>query len=70
LARYQHGFIAIFNRFIQPKIFFFRGPSQGRRHGVTGGTVSPTPYKDHFYKSSKTDEKILGVWGGDVTNHT
>jgi len=36
------------------------------------GKSPPTPQKGHFYKSSKTDEKILGIWGGggDVTNHT
>jgi len=28
------------------------------------------PHKGYFCKSSKTDEKKLEVWGGDVTNHT
>jgi len=31
--------------------------------GGLGGTVPLTPLKGHFCKSSKTDEKILGVWG-------
>jgi len=40
---------------------------QGRRHGGLGGTV--LPHKGHFCKSSKTDEKKMGVWeAGDVTN--
>jgi len=30
---------------------------------------SPTLHKGHFCKSTKTDEKILGVWGG-VTSPT
>jgi len=42
---------------------------QGRHHGRLGEGNSPTtPHKGHFCKSSKTDEKILGVWGGDDTN--
>jgi len=32
--------------------------------GDWGGTIPSTPLKDYFRKSSKTDEKILGVWGG------
>jgi len=35
---------------------------------VLGGTVPPTPHKGQFCKSSKTDEKILGVW--EVTSPT
>jgi len=38
--------------------------------GGLGENSSPSPHKGHFCKSSKTDEKILGVWGDDVTNHT
>jgi len=45
----------------------FRG---GATRGGTGGNSPPTPHKGQFCKSSKTDEKILEVWGGDVTNHT
>jgi len=36
--------------------------------GELGRTVPPTTHKGHFCKSSKTDEKILGVWG--VTSPT
>jgi len=32
--------------------------------------LTVTSHKGHFCKSSKTDEKILGVWGDDVTNHS
>jgi len=28
----------------------------------TGGNSPPTSHKGHFDKSSKTDEKKLGVW--------
>jgi len=41
---------------------------QGRRHGGTGRNSTPIPHKGHLCKSSKTDEKIFGVWGGDVPN--
>ena len=41
---------------------------QGRRHGGTGGN-SPPHSKGQFCESSKTDEKIWGMGGGDVTNH-
>jgi len=30
--------------------------------GGLGGTVPSTSHKDHFCKSSRTDEKKLGVW--------
>jgi len=32
--------------------------------GGLGSNSSPNPLKDHFCKSSKTDEKIVGVWEG------
>ena len=47
-------------------------PAQVVRGGATGGTEGnspPTPDKGQFCESSKTDEKILGYGGGDVTNH-
>jgi len=37
--------------------------------GRLGRNSPPTPHKGHFCKSSKTDEKILRVWGG-VTSPT
>jgi len=43
-----------------------QGLHPGRVPGAApqgGGKQSPTPHKGYFCKSSKTDEKILGVWG-------
>jgi len=43
---------------------------QGQRHGGNWGKQSPHSSQRPFCKSSKTDEKILEVWGGGVTSPT
>jgi len=43
---------------------FLSDSSRDGAMGVTGGNSPSTPHKGHFCKSPKTDEKILGVWGG------
>jgi len=49
---------------IRPKLV---QSSRGGATGGLGGTIPP-PHKDHFWKLSKTDEKIFGVC--EVTSPT
>jgi len=51
------------------RLHFLREAGAAPRGGLRRGTVPPTPHKGHFCKSPRTDEKKLGIWGGDVTNH-
>jgi len=57
---------AIFRDILQLRILQKRSAGSGAapQVGGTGGTVPPTPHEGHFCKSSKTAEKILGVWKG------